>query len=352
MHVGFEAAFQHRASYPDADLVQAELQYCLRAEELGFDSIWLTEHHFSNYGLIPDPLQTLSFLAGRTSRVQLGTAVLVLPWHDPVRMVEQIVLADHLSGGRIIAGVGRGLSADEFEGLRIPQEEARSRFNEYAQLLRTALETGVIEGGERTRQPRREIRPRPIKSFRGRLFSASVSPESAPLMAELELGVMFVIVKPPELIQADLMRYRRAWVEAHGIHNAPPQPILSAVVLVDESADRALELAQRYEQASHRVAVEHYGMAHPEFGTVKGYEYYRQLRATPEPPVNQPPATVIYGTPKQVLERFDDFKQRLDMQALLTIFHGIPHEDGERNLRCFVKQCLPELKSWPSQPTF
>lgn len=352
MHIGYEAAFQQRDAGPDDEFVHVEMELALRAESLGFDSIWLTEHHFSDYGLIPDPLQALSYIAGRTRHVKLGTAVVVLPWHDPVRVAEQVILADHLSGGRLVAGLGRGLSADEFEGLRVPLEESRTRFNEYANLLLHALETGVVEGGELTRQPRRELRPRPLKSFRGRVFSASVSPESAPLMARLGLGLMFVIVKPPELMQVDLARYRRAWFDTHGADSDPPQPVLSAVVVVDEDADRALGLAKRYEQASHRVAVEHYGMARPEFGTARTYEYYRQLRAAPEVTIDQPPATAIYGTPDQVLERLRVFKECLDMQALLTIFHGAPGPDGERNIECFVKHCLPELKTWSATPTF
>lgn len=358
MHVGYEAAFQTSGGSADHVFFRQELNFCVRAEALGFDSVWLTEHHFSDYGLIPDPLQTLSWLAARTERVQLGTAVLVLPWHDPLRLAEQMLLADHLSGGRMVAGLGRGLSKYEFEGLRVPLEESRERFNEYARLLLDAWETGFAEGGGLTRQPRRELRPRPFKSFRGRVFSASVSPESAPLMARLGLGLMFIIVKPAELMAVDLRRYQAAWREAHGAGAAaepPPQPLLSAVVVVDESADRAAELATKYNAVSRRIAVDHYRMAEPDFGTARGYEFYRQMQAAPigaEAEDDKPPATVVYGTPQQVLEKFDKYREHLDMQGILAIFHGVPGEDGERNMRCFVKHCLPELKSWPARSTF
>jgi alkanesulfonate monooxygenase SsuD/methylene tetrahydromethanopterin reductase-like flavin-dependent oxidoreductase (luciferase family) len=352
VHVGYEAAFQHRGDYPDGLFIRQELEFCLRAESLGFESVWLTEHHFSNYGLIPDPFQALTYIASRTQHVKLGTAVIVLPWHDPVRVAEQVILADHLSGGRMVIGLGRGLSKAEFEGLRVPQEQSRARFDEYAQLLMTALETGVIEGGALTRQPRRELRPRPLASFSGRLFSASVSPDSGPLIARLGIAPMFIIVKPPELIQADLQRYRVAWREVNGAKRQPPQPLLSAVVVVDPSADRAMEIATTHGRDSHRVAVEHYGMADPDFGTVQGYEFYRQLRAAPVTVIDQPPPTVIHGTPDQVLARFDEYKRRLDMQGILVIFHGVPHEEGERSMQCFVRHCLPELKSWRATVSF
>ncbi|AXX31932.1 LLM class flavin-dependent oxidoreductase [Actinosynnema pretiosum subsp. pretiosum] len=352
MHVGYEASFQSDGHLPDDEFVRRAMDYCLRAESLGFDSIWLTEHHFSDYGLIGDPLQALSYLAGRTERVRLGTAVLVLPWHDPVRVAEQVLLADHLSGGRIVPGIGRGLSKSEYEGMRVPIEQSRAIFQEHAELLLGALEDGMVAGGERIAQPARELRPRPLKSFRGRVLSASVSPASAPLMAKLGVGLMFVIVKPVELMRVDLENYRTAWREEHGADDVPPQPTLSAVVVVDESADRAHHVAMKYERSSHRIAVDHYGMADPDFGDVPGYEYYRRMRTTTAPVVTNPPATVIHGTPQQVLERLYEYKRHLDMQALLTIFHGLPFEDGERSLRCFVDRCLPELRSWPAQPTF
>ncbi|MFD9601993.1 LLM class flavin-dependent oxidoreductase [Streptomyces sp. NPDC059970] len=352
MHVGYEAAFLHRDKYPDELFIRRELEYCLRAEALGFDSVWLTEHHFSSYGLVPDPLQALSYIAAKTTRIKLGTAVLVLPWHDPLRLAEQVILADHLSDGRLVIGIGRGLAKDEFEGLRVPMEQSRARFTEHAELLLQGLDTGVIEGGLLTQQPRRELRPRPFKSFKGRVFSASVSPESGPLVAQLGLGMMFIIVKPADLMGKDIARHRATWSDMHGSTSRPPQPLLSAVVVVDQSEDRALELAKKYNRENHRVAVKHYDMANPEFGTTKGYEFYRNLKVSPGPDLDLPPSTVIYGTPDQVLKRFEDYKNVLNMQGVLTIFHGMPDEDGERSLRCFVQHCLPELKSWPTEATF
>jgi alkanesulfonate monooxygenase SsuD/methylene tetrahydromethanopterin reductase-like flavin-dependent oxidoreductase (luciferase family) len=352
MHVGYEAAFQHRDSYPDDVFMQKEFDFCLRAESLGFDSIWLTEHHFSGYGLIPDPLQALSYLSGRTERIKLGTAVLVLPWHDPVRLTEQIILADHISGGRLVIGIGRGLSKHEFEGFRIPLDESRARFNENAQLILSALQTGIIEGGTLTNQPRRELRPRPLRSFAGRVFSASISPESSQLIARAGFGMMLIIFKPVHLIAADVRRYRQTWQEVHGDDCNPPAPLLSVVIVVDQSAERAAEVATRHNDASHQIAVKHYGMAEPDFGTARGYEYYQVMRAVPGAGQGTAPATVIYGTPDQVLTRLDELKRLLGLQGILAIFHGIPDADGERSLNCFAKHCLAELKSWPAELTF
>src|SRR5262249_8289686 len=112
------------------------------------------------------------------------------------------------------------------------------------------------------------------------------------------------------------------------------------------------EVATRHNAASHQLAVEHYGMADPDFGTARGYEYYQVMRALPGAGQGTAPATVVYGTPDQVLKRIEELKQLLGFQGILTIFHGMPDSSGERSLAYFVKHCLAELKSWPAEPTF
>ena len=156
-----------RQRLPDAEVYRQELRLAEMAEPLGFDSIWSVEHHFTDYTMCPDVLQFLTYMAGKTQHVKLGTMVIVLPWHDPIRVAEQIALLDHLSGGRLILGLGRGLARVEYEGFRIDQDEGRQRFVEYAQLILDGLEQGYIEGGATLQQPRRDIRPSPLKSFRG-----------------------------------------------------------------------------------------------------------------------------------------------------------------------------------------
>jgi alkanesulfonate monooxygenase SsuD/methylene tetrahydromethanopterin reductase-like flavin-dependent oxidoreductase (luciferase family) len=346
MHVGYGAAFQHRERYRDALFVQRELELCLQAEALGFDSVWLPEHHFSDYSLMPDPVQVLTYIAARTSTIKLGTGVIVLPWHDPVRIAEQVILLDHLSDGRALVGLGRGLAQDEFDGLRVPKHESRARFDEYARLLLDALETGFIEGGALTRQPRRELRPRPSRTFEGRVFSASISPESAPIAAALGLAPLLVNVKPLEQLRDDVTRFRAVWHDMHGDDRPAPGPILSVIVFVDEDPERALALAMRYGTASHEVATAHYGIGRRDFGTAAGYEYYRDNWAVPERRTREVPTTVVHGTPDEVLDQLGAFHRALGTQGMFVVFHGTPAPDGVANVRCFVEHCLPEMRTW------
>jgi alkanesulfonate monooxygenase SsuD/methylene tetrahydromethanopterin reductase-like flavin-dependent oxidoreductase (luciferase family) len=174
MHIGYAPLFQHSSNaLSDAEVYRQELRLAEMAEPLGFDSVWSVEYHFTDYTMCPDVVQFLSYMAGKTQRVKLGSMVIVLPWHDPVRLAEQISLLDHLSGRRMILGLGRGLARVEYEGFRIDQNEGRQRLVEYAGLLLNGLEQGYIEGGETTQQPRRDIRPFPLRSFRGRTYAAA-----------------------------------------------------------------------------------------------------------------------------------------------------------------------------------
>src|SRR5687767_11897426 len=112
MHVGLATGFAHQRgdSYSDAQFLREELENLVLAEELGFDSVWITEHHFTDYSMSNDPLQLLTYLAGRTRRVKLGTQVIIVPWRDPVRLAEAIVNLDHVSNGRAILGFRGGVS--------------------------------------------------------------------------------------------------------------------------------------------------------------------------------------------------------------------------------------------------
>src|SRR5687767_8985546 len=119
MHVGMGTIFQASEERADHEVYRDELRLADLAEPLGFQSIWGVEHHFTDYTMSPDVLQFLTYMAGRTTTLQLGSMVVVLPWHDPVRVAEQVALLDALSGGRVIFGIGRGLGRIEFEGFRV-----------------------------------------------------------------------------------------------------------------------------------------------------------------------------------------------------------------------------------------
>jgi alkanesulfonate monooxygenase SsuD/methylene tetrahydromethanopterin reductase-like flavin-dependent oxidoreductase (luciferase family) len=367
MHVGLATGFANHSQVDDGQFLREEFTQLELADELGFDSIWITEHHFSDYSISPNPLFYLAHLAGRTKRVRLGTQVVVVPWHDPVRLAEEIAMLDHMSGGRALIGFGRGLARMEYEGLRIDQGEARQRFDETVAMVMRAMDTGVIEGeGEIFKQPRREIRPRPVRSLKGRAFCAAGSPSSMVAAARLGLGRLYLgqpMVaghKPNETILGRVARDDAAdawldtWRESHPAE-IPVAPFASNLVFVDESGDRAQELNERYTAAVFAAAVKNYEMTSDHHGTIKGYETYSALKMTPEQAeqaIKDAHKSSIAGTPKQVLEQLDEVRQQRQPQGMMPHLYtgGMPHDECMRSIRLFAKECLAEMQSWPSAP--
>jgi len=364
MHVGIASGFANHARLDDAQFVREELIQLELAAELGFQSIWITEHHFSDYSISPNPLFYLSYLAARNPRVRLGTQVLVVPWHDPVRLCEEIVLLDHLSGGRALIGFGRGLSRMEYEGMRVNQAEARQRFDESVAMVMRAFETGVIEGGELFKQPRREIRPRPLRPLKGRAFCAAGSPSSMVSAAKLGLGRLYlgqpmvaghVDSKPSSALSRVVGdeasdAWLKAWVQAHP-GAQPVAPFVSNLVFVDESGERARELARVHTGRTFAAAVQNYEMTSEHHGTIKGYEAYASLRMTPEQAqvaIENAHKSSIAGTPQQVLEQLEDVRRRLQPQGMFPHLYtgGMQHEECVRSIRLFATKCLNEMKSW------
>src|SRR3977135_171914 len=164
MHVGMAAVFQNPGkARTDREVYRNELRLADLAEPLGFESVWGVEHHFTDYTMCPDVLQFLSYMAGRTRTVQLGSMVVVLPWHDPMRVAEEVSMLDNLSGGRLILGMGRGAGKVEFDGFRLSMDESRPRFVESAEMLLRGLETGYCEDDRAYgQQPRAGIPARAV----------------------------------------------------------------------------------------------------------------------------------------------------------------------------------------------
>ena len=368
MHVGIATGFANHSSVPDRQFVREELAQLELAAQLGFESIWITEHHFSDYSVSPNPLVYLAYLAGRHPRVRLGTQVLVVPWHDPVRMAEEILLLDHVSGGRALIGFGRGLSRIEYEGLRIDQGEARQRFDESVAMVMRAMETGVIEGeGEIFKQPRRELRPRPIRALKGRAFCAAGSPASMVSAAKLGLGRLYLgqpmvaghAQSPSSIgrVVADEASdaWLKTWHEAHP-HDEPVAPFVSNLVFIDESGARARELARIYTAKTFAAAVKNYEMTSEHHGSIKGYESYSSLRMTPEQAevaADNAYKSSIAGTPREVLEQLEEVRRQRQPQGMMPHLYtgGMPHDECMRSIRLFAKECLAEMKSWHAAPS-
>ena len=353
MQVGMTAIFQNpEDTRRDVDVYRDDLRLADLAEPLGFDSIWGVEHHFTDYTMCPDVLQFLTYMAGRTRRVQLGSMVVVLPWHDPVRVAEQVAMLDAFSDGRLIFGIGRGLGRVEFDGFRVPMDESRPRFVESAEMILEGLERGWVEyDGKFVRQPRRNIRPRPARTFRGRTYAAAVSPESAQIMARLGVGILIIPQKPWDAVATELADYRATYRQVNGA-DAPPT-IVAGWTFCDPDPDRARELAVEYIGGYWKTVLKHYELRGDHLAKTKGYEYYGGMQnmvathgadAVTDFFLN----LQIWGTPEQCYERILDVRARVGAATFVGCFSyaNMPAAESERNMRLFAREVLPELKKF------
>ena len=352
MHVGLGLSFQNLIQgQTDTQVYRHELELAARAEAVGFDSVWTPEHHFTDYMMTPNVPQFLAWVAGRTSRVKLGTMVTVLPWHDPLRVAENFCLLDHLSEGRAILGIGRGLGRVEFEAFRTPMAESRRRFVEYTEAILNGLESGVMEyDGALYQQPRARVRPGPYASFKGRTYASAISPFSIDLMARLGVGLMVIAQKPWEMVKTELDGYRDRYRAING--RPAPKPILNMFVAVHENPAEAQRMREVYLQRYARSTVEHYEFGNVAFAEIEGYEYYaglaRNIAKHGLEKFNGFLADLqVWGTPSEVAEKLIKYVDYLDAGALLVMlgYGGMPAEVARDNYNLFVSSVLPKLKA-------
>jgi alkanesulfonate monooxygenase SsuD/methylene tetrahydromethanopterin reductase-like flavin-dependent oxidoreductase (luciferase family) len=355
MHVGMAAVFQNPGrARSDRDVYVNELRLADLAEPLGFQSIWGVEHHFTDYTMCPDVLQFLTYMAGRTRHTQLGSMVVVLPWHDPMRVAEEVSMLDNISGGRFILGMGRGAGKVEFDGFRLPMDESRARFVEAAEMLLRGLESGYCEyDGTYIKQPRAAIRPAPFKSFRGRTYAAAVSPESVPIMAKLGIGMLIIPQKPWKEVAKELDEYRRVYRDINAAE--APAPICAGWTFCDESEERAREMARRYIGGYFQSVLDHYNFGSDHLAKTKGYEYYGKM-ADKIQTYGADSVTDFFvdlqisGTPEQCYEQILDVRRRVGNEHFVGVFSyaGMAYDEAERNMRLFAKEVMPPLQQLPA----
>lgn len=353
MKVGVALNMLHEHGRPDAAVVHEHLAEGDLVEPLGFNSLWALEHHFTGYAMSPAPTQTLAYFAGRTKRIQLGSAVIVLPWHDPVRVAEQIALLDIMCGGRCLFGFGRGAASTEYEGFRIPMGEARPRFAEAAEIVVKALSQESFEhDGTFFKIPRMSIRPRPISHPERRFYASSVSPESAEIIAKLGFGMLFIMQNEWSKCREDIEKFQ-AMSQAAGF--APKPPIILTNISCAESRAEAHERAHQYIGRKWQSIDDHYHFSDGHLANVKGYEAYGKTAKTYaklKDPANLKKATDFYvsiqivGTPDDCLQQLGRLQQLTGLEHLVAEFSwgNLPHHQAETNMRLFADRVLPTLQ--------
>ena len=337
---------------PAAQMWVEELRLAEKAADEGFDCLWSAEHHFNDYSFVPDNLHLMTHVAAKHPGIDVGTAAVILPWHDPLRVAENAAVLDLLSGGRLRLGFGRGLARREFDTFRLTMDESRGRFDEAAPMIVEALETGYIEGdGPYYNQPRTEIRPRPQHSFDGRIYAVASSEESVLSAAKLGAHVIMFADRPWDMRMPGIERGRAMHREFHGTE--PPDVMLTEFVVCGTDLAMCEEEARKYQGKFVESNFYHYEFLGDHFQSVKGYDSYQQKAeiaraAGMEGAVDGFMKAASWGTPDKILRGLEERKELLGSFELNVSFRfgGTPYDVAERGLKLFAKEVLPVLKSW------
>ncbi len=352
MHTGMSVIFQNtHKQISDREVYLNDVALAELAEPLGFDSVWTVEHHFTDYTMSPDPCQFLSYMAGRTRKVKLGSMVIVLPWHDPMRISEQISVLDHLSGGRMILGLGRGAGRVEFDAFRQDMGDSRQRFVESAECVLAGLENGYCEyQGEFVQQPRADIRPAPFKTFKGRTYAAAVSPESVAIMAKLGVGLLVVPQKPWDQVEQEVALYNETYRQLHG--HAPPAPIIAGWTLCHPDPDVAYTQAKKWIGGYWQTVLDHYRFHENHLKDQKGYEFYGQFaskiqKGGIDAATDYFMSLQVWGTPEMCYQTIIKNAERIGAEAFIGLFSyaGMPAAEAQTNLRTFAQTVMPRLQA-------
>jgi len=354
MKVGYMLmlANQHEGM-SDAEMFRAEMRMAEKVEGFGYDAIWCPEHHFEDYSISADNIQTLTWLAGRTKTIKLGLAAIILPWHtSPIRLAERLAILDLLSEGRLLCGFGRGLARREFETFGIPISESRGRFDEISAMLIKAMDTGYIEGdGPFFPQEKLEIRPRFEKDFKDRLYCVAMSPGSAKAIAIHDTRMMSFVQFAPEKILENVEIFR---AEYRKNHEKEPAPTL----LVDDcycSNDplEAEEAVRKYMSAKYVSILQHYEFMEDYHKELKGYESYGESAKFLndlglDRAVDDYIAQQAWGTPQMILDKLEKRRSIVGDFEWISIasFGGMPYDKVEKSVKLLSKEVLPELKKW------
>jgi alkanesulfonate monooxygenase SsuD/methylene tetrahydromethanopterin reductase-like flavin-dependent oxidoreductase (luciferase family) len=356
MDVGVQTVFSSHGwdGMTDGQVYREETRLALLADELGFDVVWAVEHHFYDYSFCPDNTEWLASIVARTRNVDVGTAAIIMPWNDPLRVAEKVALLDHIADGRFRLGMGRGLSRREYGHFNgIAMEESRDRFDEGAAMVLEALRTGWIEGsGPYYPQPRTPLRPAPERSFEGRTYAVASSDDSVEAAARLKAAMVMFADRSWSARLPSIERWRSLYREFHP-GAEPPPPLVCDFVYCHADADTAAERGPQYMATYLESVLEHYEIMGDHFAGLKGYDAYAKAagalkRMGSTGFLNGFLDATAYGTPEQIIAAY---RARWDLlgpfeAAPAFRFGGIPYDECEASMRLFATEVLPELRSW------
>lgn len=352
MKVGVHLGYQNLHGINDQEFFRRETQIAIEAEAMGFDFAAMVEHHFTDYAACPDPLQALSYVAAKTKTIKLMPAAVILPWNDPLRVVEKCSMLDSLSEGRLVLGMGRGAARREFKSFNRDLADSREIFDEAALIIMNGLETGVVEADTKWfKIPHTEIRPRPEGWSRDRCVMVSMSPSSAEVAADYGLKALRFSQGDWSKALPEINNYRDTFKVKHG-KTAPPF-IISDFMVCFDSREKVTEYTDKYFAAQFQQVAQHYEFMSDHFKALPSYATYAYMgdaaaaRGGPQNAYKDYIGGNLIGTPDELYEKHLIRKQMVGDYEIIANFSfgGMPYEDVYEQMKLFADKVMPRLKA-------
>ena len=353
MHIGLMMECDYRNGRSQEEAFEDVFATAASAEEFGFDGVWLAERHFAPPGgvrpvpsVVASPLIIATAIAARTSRIRVGTAVLVLPLGHPVRMAEEVATIDNISLGRLDLGIGRSGLPWSYSGYDIPYSESRERFNEFFDVMKLAWTQDQFsyEGKYYTFQDVPLV-PKPYQKPYPPLRYAATSRETYSAMGTMGMPIFVGIGRSTIAdLGAAISEYRQAWKQAG--HPGEGDVMLRIGTYVAEDMDRALSEPKDstlffYDRMGGPAAqsaqswVDETSAA--QSAVPAGGDYEMLLRER-----------VAYGTPDVVTHRLQQIIDELGLSGVIMIPNvggQVPKEQLSTSIRLFGEEVAPRLTS-------
>jgi len=321
------------------------------AEELGYEGFWVTEHHFHWFGgAHANPLVALSAIAGRTTRLRLGTAVTLLPYRHPLLVAEEFACLDNLSHGRVDLGVGRGFIKAEYDGLGVSMSESRPRFDESLEVIRRAwTEREVTHKGQFWQFEETELVPKPVQKPHPPIWvGATVTPESFVNIGVLGLPIMIVPYVAPGL---DALKDKvKLYVDAFRAagHRHEPEVLAFFMVLISDdvaslrerTADHIRAFAIASEQTERKMRGERDPVQYAHFKSRADKTQLYNFDAL------HGGRKVLFGTPQHCAEIVALWAREVGLTytSIMPSWGGLPEATVQATMRRFAREVIPRVE--------
>ena len=320
----------------DADLYQQAVELAVEAERLGYDSVWLTEHHFVDDGYMPSLMAVAAAIAVRTQRILIGTGLVLAPLHDPVRLAEDAATVDLLSRGRLLLGLGMGWRREEFEGLLIPMAERRARLIDAVRVLRQSWGDGLVTGSRKRPRPQVSVRPKPYRPGGPPIWIGAVAEPAVRRAGRIADGYMSGDISAEGF--AEQVGWVRDELPRRELAGEPELSLYQATLAAVDG-----DAWERVRDHRHYLSWK--------------YDDMDEATARTGPSAEPPPLTAeaerelreltLAGTPEQVAEQIGGYRDAagdgLHFVAQLY-WPGMPYPQQQEAMRVFAEQVAPRLR--------